>query len=92
MWDEPKEPEDADDQGWSSYENELQHWLLNRPIKLPDVPFGGYPGGLEDRNHVVKLRGRTVQVVVDVTEIQLVRHFSSRRRRVCRVIMIIGTW
>ena len=54
---------------------------MNRPIRLPDVPSGGYPGGLEDRKHVVKLWGRTVQVVVDVTEIHLVCHL--RRRRVC---------
>lgn len=73
MWEEPEEPEHSDDEeGWAAYESELRHWLMNRPIRLPDVPEEGYPGGLEMRKHVVSLRGRTVQVVVDVSEIRLV--------------------
>lgn len=72
VWDEPEEPEFSDDdEGWTAYESELRHWLMNRPIRLPDVPEKGYSGGLEDRRHVVQLRGRTVQVVVDVTETEL---------------------
>ncbi|RDB19509.1 hypothetical protein Hypma_013474 [Hypsizygus marmoreus] len=72
VWDEPEEPEFSDDEeGWAAYEREVREWVMHRPIELPDVPVGGYPGGLERRKHVVSLRGREVQVVVDVEEVRL---------------------
>lgn len=72
-WEEPEPPEYSDDEeGWELYEREMRYWVLHRPISLPDVETG-YPGGLEHRNHTVNLRGRTLQVVVSVSEIRLVR-------------------
>jgi hypothetical protein len=44
----------------------------HRPIELPDVPANGYPGGIESRKYTVDLYGRTLQVIVDVSEIRLV--------------------
>ncbi|KAJ3575249.1 hypothetical protein NP233_g1217 [Leucocoprinus birnbaumii] len=72
VWEEPEAPEYSDDEeGWGTYERELRHWVLNRPILLPDIPKSGYPGGLEDRKFTVSLRGRRLQVIVDVTETRL---------------------
>ncbi|GLB43595.1 putative protein of unknown function (DUF4246) [Lyophyllum shimeji] len=72
VWDEPEEPEYSDDEeGWAAYEREMRHWVMNRPIELPDVPDGGYPGGLQRRKHVVSLKGRRVQVIVSVEEMKL---------------------
>ncbi|KXN90108.1 hypothetical protein AN958_05113 [Leucoagaricus sp. SymC.cos] len=72
VWDEPDAPEYSDDEeGWSIYERELRHWVLNRPIQLPDIPQAGYPGGIEDRKLTVSLLGRRLQVIVDVTETSL---------------------
>jgi hypothetical protein len=45
----------------------------HRPIELPDVPPSGYPGRLESRKYNVNLHGKTLQVVVHVSEIRLVR-------------------
>jgi hypothetical protein len=44
---------------------------MHRPIEIPDVPTNGYPGGLESRKYAVDLHGRTLQVVVHVSEIRL---------------------
>lgn len=72
-WDEPDEPEHSDDEeGWMRYEREVRQWTLHRPLEIPDIPGDGYIGGLEKRNHYVSLRGRTVKVVVKVTDIHLV--------------------
>lgn len=74
VWDEPEPPEYSDDEeGWSTYEREMRHWVMNRPIQLPDVPNSGYPGGIEGRKFIINLRGRRLQVIVDVTETRLVR-------------------
>lgn len=73
-WDEPDPPEHSDDEeGRSNYEREMRQWTLNRPINLPDVPSAGYRGGLEYRRHVVSLRNRVVQIIVNVSETKLVR-------------------
>jgi hypothetical protein len=45
---------------------------MNRPIQLPDLPSTGYPGGIENRKFNVTLRGRMLQVIVEVTETRLV--------------------
>jgi hypothetical protein len=72
-WDEPEPPEHSDDEdGWSAYERDVRHWVMHRPIEIPDVPTNGYPGGLESRKYAVDLHGRTLQVVVHVSEIRLV--------------------
>ncbi|KAG5349692.1 hypothetical protein C0989_002361, partial [Termitomyces sp. Mn162] len=72
VWDEPEEPLHSDDEeGWAQYEAELRHWVMHRPIELPDVPRGGYTGGLERRRHNVGLRGREVKVVVGVEDVRL---------------------
>jgi Protein of unknown function (DUF4246) len=77
-WEEPDPPDDSDDDdGWIRYEREIRHWTMHRPIQLPDVPSGGYPGGLECRKYRVSLRGRKLQVVVRVCETRLVRKYSS---------------
>lgn len=73
IWEEPEAPEYSDDEeGWSAYERDMRHWVMNRPIELPSVPHTGYPGGLEDRKFLVSLRRRKLQVIVDVTETRLV--------------------
>jgi hypothetical protein len=73
VWDEPETPEYSDDEeGWSTYERELRHWVLNRPIQLPDISKTGYSGGIEDRKLTISLRGKRLQVLVDVTETRLV--------------------
>lgn len=78
VWDEPEEPEFSDDEeGWAAYERDLRHWIMHRPIHLPDVPETGYPGGLEARRHTVHLSGRTLQVIVNVTETRLVSGLIS---------------
>lgn len=74
VWDEPEPPEHSDDdQGWVEYEREMREWAISRPISLPDVRTSGYPGGLEKRRHIVKLRDRLVQVITRVVHISLVR-------------------
>lgn len=74
IWEEPDPPEHSDDEDErATYEQEMQHWIMNRPLCLPDIPDGGYPGGFESRNHTVSLRGRNLQVVVDAYEVRLVR-------------------
>lgn len=73
VWDEPDPPEFSDDEeGWSTYEHDMRDWIMNRPIHLPDVPDGGYPGGLERRKHTVNLRGRNLQIIVNLSETRLV--------------------
>lgn len=73
VWDEPDPPEHSDDEeGWSTYERDMRHWVMNRPIQLPDVPDTGYPGGIENRKFAVSLRQRRIQVIVEVTETRLV--------------------
>lgn len=72
VWDEPEAPEYSDDEeGWSTYERELRHWAMNRPIQLPDIPRDGYPGGIEAKKITVSLRARILQVIVEVTETRL---------------------
>lgn len=82
IWDEPDPPEYSDDEeGWSNYEREMRHWTINRPLELPDVPMA-YPGGLEHRKHLVNLKGRKVQIIVQASDIRLVGAwfpFSSLR-------------
>lgn len=73
VWDEPDPPEYSDDEdGWAVYEREMRHWIMNRPIKLPDVPPGGYQGGLEHRKYAVSLRDKRLQVIVNVSETRIV--------------------
>ncbi len=72
-WDEPDEPEHSDDdEGWNEYQLAMERWALQRPIEYPDVPVGGYKGGLETRKEKISLRGRTIQVILRVTDIHLV--------------------
>ncbi|KAG6857317.1 hypothetical protein H0H87_006510 [Tephrocybe sp. NHM501043] len=72
VWDEPEEPVHSDDEeGWARYESDVRTWALHRPIELPDIPEGGYKGGMERRREKVRLRGREVGVVVGVEEIRL---------------------
>ncbi|PPQ74419.1 hypothetical protein CVT24_001048 [Panaeolus cyanescens] len=72
VWEEPEQPEHSDDEeGWNEYRKRHRQWSINRPLNLPDVPFGGYPGGLEARRHKVSLRGHTIQVVVRTLTIAL---------------------
>ncbi|KAH7927256.1 hypothetical protein BV22DRAFT_1085358 [Leucogyrophana mollusca] len=69
---EPEPPEFSDDeQGWAVYESRTREWVMNKPIQLPDVPRAGYAGGLENRRHTVQLKGRTLQVIVRVTDTRL---------------------
>jgi Protein of unknown function (DUF4246) len=77
VWDEPDEPEFSDDEeGWAAFDREMRLWEMTRPINLPDIPDTGYPGGLERRNHVVSLKGRKLQVIVQVSDTRLVGCFS----------------
>ena len=78
-WEEPDPPEHSDDEeGWSTFERDVRHWIMHRPVQLPDVPDGGYPGGLENRKYRVSLCGRRLQLVIDVSDTRLVRHSSCR--------------
>ncbi|KAF9011092.1 hypothetical protein BDQ17DRAFT_1345457 [Cyathus striatus] len=71
-WDEPEPPEHSDDEeGWTTYEREMRHWVMNRPIEIPDIPRTGYHGGLERRKHLVSLRGKKIQVIVELSEVRL---------------------
>lgn len=71
-WNEPDEPEHSDDdEGWLNYEREIRRWALMRPLKLPDIPDGGYPGGLDQRKHTVSLRGR-IKLIIEIMDIRLV--------------------
>lgn len=73
VWEEPEPPEYSDDEdGWATYEKEMRQWALNRPINVPNIPPGGYRGGIEARKHMVKLRGRSLQFVISAAEISLV--------------------
>ncbi|KAK7464477.1 hypothetical protein VKT23_006647 [Stygiomarasmius scandens] len=81
-WDEPDPPEFSDDEeGWANYERDMSHWVLHRPIKLPDIPVDGYPGGIEYRRHIVNLKSKRLQVIISVSEISLkpgdLTYFSS---------------
>lgn len=72
-WNEPEEPEHSDDdEGWLNYEREIRRWALMRPIRLPDIPESGYPGGLEQRKHIVSLKGCRIKVIVEIMDIRLV--------------------
>lgn len=72
-WEEPDPPEHSDDEGgWATYEREMRHWIMQRPIHLPDVPECGYTGGLEHRKRTVSLRGTNLQVIVDLHDTELV--------------------
>lgn len=79
-WDEPEPPEHSDDEeGWATYERDVRSWIMHRPILLPDVPPNGYPGGIENRKYNVDLRGRKLQVVVNVFETRLVSTLFWRK-------------
>lgn len=81
-WEEPDEPEHSDDEdGWAQYHKEMGHWAMNRPIVQPDLAEAGYQGGLEDRRGDVSLRGRTIKVVTQLTEIRLVGLLIFGRQR-----------
>ncbi|KAG6841735.1 hypothetical protein C0991_007621 [Blastosporella zonata] len=72
VWDDPEEPVHSDDEeGWAKYESDVRHWVMHRPIELPDVPLGGYKGGMEMRRERVNLKGREVGVVLGVEEVRL---------------------
>lgn len=80
-WDEPEPPDFSRDLvDWSAFESRKRQWIMHRSMK-PDVPTTGYPGGLEERQNIVRLRGTTLQVIIDVYEICIVR-FSSREATV----------
>lgn len=71
--DQPEEPADPeDDEAWSKYQQEMDDWARNRPVVLPDVADDGYPGGHDERQIRISLRGRTINVVVRMTEVRLV--------------------
>lgn len=77
-WDEPLTPQHSDDEeGWVNYQKEMREWALNRPIQYPDVPRGGYSGGLETRKFTASLRGRTVDVIIKVTNLYLVSNLVN---------------
>ncbi|TFK56326.1 hypothetical protein OE88DRAFT_1649535 [Heliocybe sulcata] len=80
-WDEPSEPEDEeeDEERWAEYKLRYGEWEKQRRVVVPDVPKGGYPGGLEERRCFVKLRDRVVQVITEVKEI----HLSPERPTYC---------
>ncbi|KAG2155739.1 hypothetical protein DEU56DRAFT_768971 [Suillus clintonianus] len=68
-WEEPEPPDFSRDfVDWSAYESKKRQWIMRRSV-VPDVPITGYPGGLEERRTFVQLRGKTLQVVLDVYDI-----------------------
>lgn len=68
-WEEPESPDFSRDfADWSAFESKKRQWIMRRSI-VPDVPITGYPGGLEERRHLVQLRGKTLQVIHDVYDI-----------------------
>jgi hypothetical protein len=50
-----------------------------RRIPLPAVPAEGYQGSLEKREHRVSLKGTTIQVIVKLANIHLVRFWLPLR-------------
>jgi hypothetical protein len=50
----------------------------SRPMKFPTVPTGGYPGGLDARQVKVNLKGRNIQVIVKLANIELVKVFFGQ--------------
>lgn len=72
-WDEPFTPEHSDDEeGWANYQREMREWVLDRPVQYPDVPDEGYTGGLEVKKYRANLRGRSLKVIIKVTDVHLV--------------------
>ncbi|KAF8665332.1 hypothetical protein AX16_000351 [Volvariella volvacea WC 439] len=72
VWEEPDPPEYSDDEeGWVNYERDMRQWVMNRPLVLPDIPEEGYQGGLEARKHIVSLKDRKLQIIVNVSETRL---------------------
>jgi len=68
-WDEPEPPDFSRDfADWSAFESKKRQWLMRRSTE-PDIPTTGYPGGLEERPNIVRLRGMTLQVIIHAYEI-----------------------
>lgn len=73
-WDQLDGSERSDDaEGRSDYDEE-HHWSSDRPAvqNEPDIPREGYLEGLTSRSTRIHLRGKTVNVVVRMTQIRLV--------------------
>ncbi|TDL19429.1 hypothetical protein BD410DRAFT_900277 [Rickenella mellea] len=62
-------PEDEMD--WHAIAEWEEVWMKKKTLFLPDVPQDGYTGGRENRKCVVKIRGRTIQVIVKLGNIHL---------------------
>ncbi|OAX39531.1 hypothetical protein K503DRAFT_689436 [Rhizopogon vinicolor AM-OR11-026] len=68
-WDEPEPPDFSGDiVDWSVFESKKRQWIIRRSME-PDIPTTGYPGGLEERPNIVRLKGMTLQVIIHVYEI-----------------------
>jgi len=71
-WDEPEPPDFSGDiVDWSVFESKKRQWIIRRSME-PDIPTTGYPGGLEERANIVRLKGMTLQVIIHVYEICIV--------------------
>jgi len=92
-WDEPEPPDFSRDfVDWSAFESRKRQWVIRRSMgPAHSVPITGYPGGLEERQHYVRLRGTTLQVIIDVYEICIVR-FSFSRGYYFLNRIYVGTW
>ncbi|KAL5529747.1 hypothetical protein ACEPAG_5732 [Sanghuangporus baumii] len=70
---DPNHPqnEDAEDY-YEQIEEYMENvWEKNKIVGLPQLPEDGYTGGLEERQNVFSLRGRTIQVIVKLANIHL---------------------
>ena len=65
-WEDEEDYYDKVDKFW-------EKWQENKYCILPDVPDSGYKGMLERRKVSVSLKGREIQVIVKLANIQLVR-------------------
>lgn len=70
-------PDDEDVEDEDEYDERYKEWEDNRPFEQPDVKSGGYvPGSLEQRRWWYALSGHTIQVIVKLANIHLVRRVS----------------
>jgi hypothetical protein len=69
-----------DEENWPSDEEGQVRYDARqkiRPIILPTVPNVGYQGRLEQRRVYVNLKGRNIQVILKLANIELVRYLLS---------------
>ncbi|KAL5532593.1 hypothetical protein ACEPAF_4367 [Sanghuangporus sanghuang] len=70
---DPNHPQNEDAEDYYDQVDEYMKnvWRENKIVGLPQLPEDGYSGGLEERENIFSLRGRTIQVIVKLANIHL---------------------